>query len=126
MERGTAAASRSLGFTKPAAGKTGTTNDFKDAWFVGYTSVSLAASGWAWISRRPIIPHGYGAALALPIWVDVMNAASSQRYPAAAFKPPVPLERASICAVSNEIATTGCEHAGNAYTLDLPANAHSP
>src|SRR3954453_11570560 len=38
LTRGTAATSRSLGFKLPAAGKTGTTNDYKDAWFVGYTS----------------------------------------------------------------------------------------
>ena len=120
MERGTAAAARTLGWTRPAAGKTGTTNDYKDAWFVGYTS-SLTCGVWVGLDQpEPIIPHGYGAALALPIWVDVMNAASSQRYPAGAFKPPVPLSRASICAVSNEIATTGCERAGNAYTADLP------
>src|SRR6185369_7785227 len=38
LTKGTAASSRSLGFRLPAAGKTGTTNDFKDAWFVGFTS----------------------------------------------------------------------------------------
>ena len=45
MTRGTAASARSLGFKLPAAGKTGTTNDFKDAWFVGFTS-SLTCGVW--------------------------------------------------------------------------------
>jgi penicillin-binding protein 1A len=67
-----------------------------------------------------IISHGYGATLALPVWVDVMNAASSQRYPATPFKPPVPLRRVTVCSVSNELATAACERAGTAYTIDLP------
>ena len=58
-----------LGFTKPAAGKTGTTNDFHDAWFVGYTT-SLTCGVWVGLDKpETIIPRGYGAALALPIWV---------------------------------------------------------
>ena len=43
--RGTAASARSLGFSLPAAGKTGTTNDYKDAWFLGYTS-TLTSGVW--------------------------------------------------------------------------------
>jgi penicillin-binding protein 1A len=82
LERGTAASARSMGFTKPAAGKTGTTNDYHDAWFVGYTA-SLTCGVWVGLDQpQTIMAHGYGAALALPIWVDTMNAAGSQRYPA--------------------------------------------
>lgn len=91
LERGTAAGARSLGFDKPAAGKTGTTNDYRDAWFVGYTR-SLTCGVWVGLDQpETIMPHGYGSALALPIWVDVMNAASSQRYPAQ----PLPAYRGS-------------------------------
>jgi penicillin-binding protein 1A len=120
LERGTAASARSLGFNKPAAGKTGTNDDYRDAWFVGYTT-SLTCGVWVGLDKpETIIAHGYGATLALPVWVDVMNAASSQRYPAAAFKPPVPLRRVTVCSVSNELATSGCERSGTAYTFDLP------
>src|SRR5947207_3639887 len=45
LTRGTAASARSLGFSLPAAGKTGTTNDYKDAWFLGYTS-TLTSGVW--------------------------------------------------------------------------------
>lgn len=84
MERGTGA---SADFKKPAAGKTGTTNDYKDAWFVGYTQ-TLTCGVWVGLDEpSTIVSHGYGAALALPVWCDVMNAAGD-RYPARAFHPP--------------------------------------
>jgi len=82
LEHGTAAGARSLGWTRPAAGKTGTTNDYRDAWFVGYTR-SLTCGVWVGFDHpQTIAARGYGAALALPIWVEAMNAAPSQRYPA--------------------------------------------
>lgn len=120
MERGTGASVKTMGFTKPAAGKTGTTNDFRDAWFVGFTT-SLTCGVWVGLDRpETIMPRGYGAALALPIWADVMKAASPQRYPANDFSPPVPLRRVTVCSVSNELATSGCDRAGTAYGIDLP------
>ena len=82
IEHGTAAGAKALGWTRPSAGKTGTTNDFKDAWFVGYTQ-SLTCGVWVGFDHpQTIAPRGYGAALALPIWVDAMNAAPPLRYPA--------------------------------------------
>jgi penicillin-binding protein 1A len=81
IDHGTAAGARALGWTRPAAGKTGTTNDYKDAWFVGFTR-SLTCGVWVGFDHpQTIAPHGYGAALALPIWVEVMNAAPPMRYP---------------------------------------------
>ncbi len=83
VEHGTAAAARRLGMTKSAGGKTGTTNDFKDAWFIGYTS-SLTCGVWAGFDQpQKIMGGGYGSTLALPIWTKIMSNASSQRYPAA-------------------------------------------
>jgi penicillin-binding protein 1A len=123
MERGTAATAEKLGFTRPAAGKTGTNDDYHDAWFVGYTS-SLTCGVWVGLDTpATIAPRAYGSTLALPIWVDVMNAASPQRYPARAFQSPVPLRRVSVCSISNELATSACERAGTAYVADLPATA---
>jgi penicillin-binding protein 1A len=121
LTRGTAAAARSLGFTLPAAGKTGTTNDYKDAWFVGYTT-TLTTGVWVGFDQPvTIIPHGYGAALALPVWVQVMNKAA-QRYPPAPLQPTMPMEHAMVCSLSNHLATTGCQTAGTAYDIDLPAD----
>ena len=81
LQRGTAASAKSLGWTKPAAGKTGTTDGYHDAWFVGYTT-SLTCGVWVGLDKpATIIPKGYGAALALPVWVDVMKRASGEKYP---------------------------------------------
>lgn len=123
LERGTAASARALGWTRPAAGKTGTTNEFRDAWFIGFTG-SLTTGVWVGFDKpQTIVAKGYGAALALPIWVDVMNSAAAQpRYPAAALRSPVPLERVQVCASSSELATSGCEKAGSSYSIELPAS----
>jgi penicillin-binding protein 1A len=120
LQRGTAAAARSLGFTKPAAGKTGTTNEYRDAWFVGYTRALTCGVWVGFDTPTTIIPKGYGAALALPIWTQVMNAAPGPRYPAPALASSVPLQHVRVCSVTNQLATTGCEDARTAYDIDLP------
>jgi penicillin-binding protein 1A len=82
LDRGTAASARASGFRKPAAGKTGTTDDYKDAWFVGYTS-SLTAGVWVGFDKpQRTVAQGYGATMALPVWTEVMSAAPENRYPA--------------------------------------------
>src|ERR1700716_3217904 len=121
LTRGTAAAARSLGFKLPAAGKTGTTNDYKDAWFVGYTSTMTCGVWVGFDQPATIIPHGYGAALALPVWVQVMNK-SAARYPPQPLQPTMPIEHAMVCSVSNHLATSGCQAAGTAYEIDLPTD----
>ena len=121
LTRGTAASARSLGFKLPAAGKTGTTNDYKDAWFVGYTS-TITCGVWVGFDQPvTIIPRGYGAALALPVWVQVMNKAA-QQYPPQDLQPTMPIQRAMVCSLSNHLATTGCQASGTAYEIDLPVD----
>lgn len=120
---GTAARARSdLGFKLPAAGKTGTTNEFKDAWFVGYTS-SLTCGVWVGLDRpATIMRRGYGSALALPIWTQVLGKASPKRYPAEPFKSPEALKRVRVCSISNQLATSTCEINGKAYAVELPVS----
>ncbi|MDB4541426.1 PBP1A family penicillin-binding protein [Akkermansiaceae bacterium] len=74
--RGTGSAIRSrFGFTKPSAGKTGTSNDYHDGWYAGYTS-ALTCAVWVGLDTpKKIISGGEGARLALPIWVDIMKTA---------------------------------------------------
>jgi penicillin-binding protein 1A len=74
VDRGTGARARELGLRGRAAGKTGTTNKFVDAWFLGFDS-RLTCGVWVGFDQpRTIRPAGYGAALALPIWVDMIQA----------------------------------------------------
>jgi len=78
--RGTASRAASLGLRKPAAGKTGTTDRFVDAWFLGYTE-GLTCGVWVGFDRpKTIMRGGYGAELALPIWIDVMQSSAANRY----------------------------------------------
>ena len=73
FEEGTASIARSLGFDRPAAGKTGTTNDYRDAWFAGYTP-QLTALAWVGLDQGLIQKVKLtGAVAALPIWVDFMK-----------------------------------------------------
>jgi penicillin-binding protein 1A len=73
VQRGTATRAQALG--RPVAGKTGTTNKAKDAWFVGYSPEYAVA---VWVGYDDALPLGWaesGASAALPIWVDFMKAA---------------------------------------------------
>ena len=82
LTRGTAARSSTLGLKKPAAGKTGTTDHFVDAWFLGYTQ-GLTCGVWVGFDHPKTIMHGgYGAELALPIWVDVIQSAAADHFAA--------------------------------------------
>ncbi len=82
LTRGTAAKSAELGLRKPAAGKTGTTDHFMDAWFLGYTQ-GLTCGVWVGFDRpKTIMRGGYGAELALPIWVDVMKSGAADHFAA--------------------------------------------
>jgi penicillin-binding protein 1B len=75
INNGTAAAARSMGFTADAAGKTGTTNDLRDAWFAGFTPDLLCV---VWIGFDDNTPTGLsGAKAALPLWVDFMKGAQA-------------------------------------------------
>lgn len=100
MDRGTASAARTtFGIRFPSGGKTGTTDDFKDAWFVGF-STSLVAGVWVGMDQPATIGReGYGARYALPIWSEFMRAAVRRR-PAREFTVPPGLREEMLCRVS--------------------------
>jgi penicillin-binding protein 1A len=114
VDGGTGWQARNVGFTLPAAGKTGTTNDYRDAWFVGYTP-HLAAGVWVGYDQpRTIIGQGYAGTLAVPLWGRFM-AAATRHDKADAFKAPRNVSSATICRLSGKLATGGC---GDVETVD--------
>ncbi|MBK1882753.1 transglycosylase domain-containing protein [Luteolibacter pohnpeiensis] len=119
---GTASAIKRLGFDKPCGGKTGTTNDFKDAWFAGYTS-NLTCAVWVGFDQpKKTIQGGYGATLALPVWVDIMKTADRLGYKAGELNRKVNLVTCRLCNLSGKRATAGCEEAGTAYDAQVPSD----
>lgn len=121
MSEGTAAAARSeFGFKEKAGGKTGTTNDYHDAWFAGYCG-DLTCGVWMGFDQPQTILEGaYGAKLALPVWVDVMKDALGRGYRSTALKAEAITARASLCRASGLLATSGCAAHGDAYEDELP------
>jgi penicillin-binding protein 1A len=86
VQQGTARRARTLGV--PVAGKTGTTNDYRDAWFVGFTP-ELVAGVWLGTDEFETLGRGqYGGEVALPIWIDTMRPALEAYPPGTQERPP--------------------------------------
>jgi len=109
LESGTGKAARTqFGLKKmPAAGKTGTAYDFTDALFTGYDSNFTCAVWMGFDKPQKIYRGAFGRELALPVWVDVMNAAA-QQYPSREIVRPANLKEAEICSRSGLLATDKC------------------
>lgn len=133
VEKGTGYGLRSaFGFRRPAAGKTGTTNDFTDAWFVGFTPHIVVA---VWVGLDdPSIPlgkHMQGASAALPIWARFVRAAyDTLGYPEEDFPLPRGIMTAEICEETDLLAGPHCPQIRTEYfnrnnALPEPCTLHS-
>jgi penicillin-binding protein 1A len=108
VDRGTGAAVRRDGFVHPAAGKTGTTNNAKDVWFVGMTPDLVAAVWLGFDQPKQILPNAFGGNLAAPVWTRTMQAAYANRPAPDAWSPPGSLTSATIDANTGHLATQDC------------------
>jgi len=107
VNSGTAWPARREGFMSPAAGKTGTTNDYHDAWFIGFTP-HLTTGVWVGYDQpRTIIGRGYAAELAVPMWARFMKEAT-RNDKADWFTRPSGMTTARICRLSGKLATDSC------------------
>ena len=97
--------------SKPAAVKTGTTNDYRDAWTIGYTT-SLVTGVWVGNSRGEAMDRLAGSGGAGPIWHNFMERAlplmEAEGKPAQPFKRPAGIVEAEVCAVSGQMPTAHC------------------
>ena len=105
LDRGTADSARRAGFTRPAAGKTGTTNDYKDAWFVGYTP-DLLTVVWVGFDNQSKLGLS-GSQAALPIWTDFMIRATAGT-PMTDFVAPPGIKFVDVDPISGQLATPSC------------------
>jgi 1A family penicillin-binding protein len=107
IERGTGAPARALGVRGVVAGKTGTTDDYRDAWFVGF-SRSVVVGVWVGFDQpAPIGRDAYGARIALPIWADFMKR-TARELPATDFNVPVGVTSEELCSISYLRPVEGC------------------
>lgn len=107
VERGTGTAALKL--ERPAAGKTGTTNDYSDAWFVGYTPEMLAGVWVGFDEKRPLGSGETGGKVAAPIWTDFMKEALADR-PVDDFPMPDGMTFAHINPATGKRATATSSH----------------
>ena len=129
IEHGTGRSLHHRGISFPVGGKTGTTNDFKDAWFVGYTPDILALV-WVGFDDGASI-HTTGSSAALPIWADLMNAIP-QYISGEWFKTPPGVVKRVVCPESGQLAvrfrcTKSVEEvflADNVPKKDCPLHQH--
>jgi penicillin-binding protein 1B len=105
LNEGTGAGARAAGFTLDAAGKSGTTNDLRDAWFIGFTPELLTVVWVGFDNNQPIGLSGSQAAL--PIWTTFMKRALAGR-PSVPFTVPEGIEYAEIDKDTGQLATPMC------------------
>jgi 1A family penicillin-binding protein len=109
VNAGTAYKARQSGFTLPAAGKTGTTNDYVDAWFVGYTP-HLVTGVWVGFDQpQTIVANGYGGDLSVPIWASFMKTATKGDKPDWIDRPSN-VVGVNVCRLSGMLPNEGCDH----------------
>lgn len=109
IDHGTGYGARQVGFSLPAAGKTGTTNDYHDAWFIGFTP-HLAAGVWVGLDQpRTILPNGFAGDVAVPLWGEFMKVATKGDEPEWLTRPD-DVTVATVCRLSGLLASEGCDH----------------
>jgi penicillin-binding protein 1A len=109
IQSGTASGARAAGFKLPAAGKTGTTDDYADAWFIGYTPHLVTGVWFGMDTPAPIMNRGFAAVVAVPAWADFMKKATAGDKPDW-FSPPADVEKVTVCRLSGQLATEACRH----------------
>ncbi|MEO0202730.1 MAG: PBP1A family penicillin-binding protein [candidate division WOR-3 bacterium] len=108
VNAGTAIESRIVyKFEHPAAGKTGTTDDYRDAWFIGFTPDITLGVWFGYDSTRRIFPNATGTLLAVPVWSLIMKEIYKDK-PKKDFYIPYGVKFVEVCRVSGKLPTKNC------------------
>ena len=107
IARGTAANARSSGVKFSAAGKTGTSQSYADAWFVGYTPRLVTGVWFGYDHPQTIMNRGFASVIAVPVWGRFM-AAAHKDLDTAWFEMPGSLTKVTLCRLSGQLATDRC------------------
>jgi 1A family penicillin-binding protein len=108
VDDGTGRVLRQMGVRGPVAGKTGTTNNGADVWFIGYTPTLVAGVWFGYDSPRPIAPNASGGRLAAPAWARFYIDGWHERSPSGAWSPPDALIERRIDAFNGDLANEWC------------------
>lgn len=130
IRHGSGIRARNMGFLRPAAGKTGTTDDNYDAWFVGFTPDYVCGVWVGFDERRNMGKWMEGSHAALPIWAELMKAAHRD-LPERGFEIPEGVSKVSVCSDSGLLPTRYCPKTSQEVFLEgrQPTRAcdrHSP
>jgi penicillin-binding protein 1A len=107
VDRGTGHAARANGFRLKAAGKTGTSQSYADAWFVGYTPQLVTGVWFGYDQPQTIKDRGFASVVAVPAWARFMAAAHKGVEPRW-FDMPASLMKVTLCRLSGDLATERC------------------
>lgn len=108
VNEGTATAVRQLGYEGLAAGKTGTTDEYADAWFIGFTP-DVTCGVWVGFDKKKTIFSGAtGGSVAAPIWADFMKTIRPDSLPLDSFPVPDSIITAPVCEQTGQLATPAC------------------
>jgi 1A family penicillin-binding protein len=107
MNRGTGTRARTEGFRLPAAGKTGTTDDYGDAWFIGYTPTLVAGVWFGHDAKKTIMKRGFAGTVAVPAWAHFMKKATDG-HAKKWFDMPSDIQRVTVCRKSGMRASAAC------------------
>ncbi|MFN8581664.1 MAG: PBP1A family penicillin-binding protein [Gemmatimonadaceae bacterium] len=110
VDHGTGHAVRGYGITGPVAGKTGTTNDGQDVWFVGYTPTLVAGFWFGYDTPRSLGSDASGGRLAAPAWAEFVRDGWRERASERAWAAPSGMVMAEIDSETGELAGEWCPH----------------
>jgi penicillin-binding protein 1A len=116
VNRGTGTAVRAVGFRGPAAGKTGTTNDATNVWFVGYTPELVGGVWMGFDTPTEIVRGASGGTLAAPVWGRIMKRVYEGRPMPAGWQVPPGVDTAQVEVGTGRIVGITCPPTGPTYT----------